>query len=557
MAWRRASVSIRRGRRSSRGRPSPPGKAGAPRGVGLDLRGARRRDELALAVESSRRHPRPRPPRGLPDDAIDGFDRDVILECRKARLPLLRYPGELRVGLPLARRHRPRERRPSEEPAGTSSSTTRGTDEYVSFCRAVDCEPMICVNAGTARPRRPRPGSSTRTPRDEPLASCGAERPPRPYGIKIWRSGTSSTETGRSALHPEIRRRYLRFAKAIKPPTFHRPHRDGCAGLGGKSSSDAGRVRSLRSIRSSARHSGRRGSRGLPGPHRLPDAVRRRRGGCGVARSAASPAGRRHGAAGLHDLPPALELDASRRPSSSALHPAAVRSGREMITHSASEPRRGLAKWRAWWSPSVPARHVLYATMTGVRPVPVEVTCATYASRESQSSVEGPRSWTRSPPRRLGRELTLVAIKRGRGEIAAPWSCAGGAPRGRSGRDGSTSFLHDPERRDRASRRGPRRSTRRRWRRPAPSPPALITEVVRPGAGGSASRARHRSRAMELRRRDRRSAPPGSTPLPGSGDRGGGRCGRPRQRRGPTPATSAPSSCRLVRAPRTGTSASG
>jgi len=88
-------------------------------------------------------------------DHISGADPDVIRYLREARLPLLRWPGgnfvsayhwEDGVG-PVERRLT----RPNYAWGGVEPNTF-GTDEFVAFCRAVGCEPMICVNAGNGTP---------------------------------------------------------------------------------------------------------------------------------------------------------------------------------------------------------------------------------------------------------------------------------------------------------------------------------------------------------------------------------------------------------------------
>lgn len=82
----------------------------------------------------------------------DGFRRDVMQMVRELKVPLIRYPGgnfvsayrwEDGVG--------PRDRRPRRlDPAWRSVETNQiGVDEFVSWCRKVDAEPLLVVNLGT------------------------------------------------------------------------------------------------------------------------------------------------------------------------------------------------------------------------------------------------------------------------------------------------------------------------------------------------------------------------------------------------------------------------
>ena len=92
----------------------------------------------------------------VPTDHVDGFDPDVVRLCREAKLPLLRYPGgnfvsgyrwEEGVGPVDAR---PMRRNPAWRNVPEYHHV--GTDEFLAFCRAVGCEPLICVNAGDGTP---------------------------------------------------------------------------------------------------------------------------------------------------------------------------------------------------------------------------------------------------------------------------------------------------------------------------------------------------------------------------------------------------------------------
>ena len=90
-----------------------------------------------------------------PADHISGADADVVRFWKQSRLPLLRWPGgnfvssyhwEDGIG--------PSDARPSKPNYAWGGVETNlfGTDEFMDFCGAVGCEPMICVNAGSGTP---------------------------------------------------------------------------------------------------------------------------------------------------------------------------------------------------------------------------------------------------------------------------------------------------------------------------------------------------------------------------------------------------------------------
>ena len=98
----------------------------------------------------------------LPDDHIDGADPDVVRLLRHAHLPLLRWPGGNFVsGYHWQDGIGPVDHRPTlHNPAwGGVESNAFGTDEFITFCRNVGCEPPR---------RRPPPGSNTATARRTP-----------------------------------------------------------------------------------------------------------------------------------------------------------------------------------------------------------------------------------------------------------------------------------------------------------------------------------------------------------------------------------------------------
>lgn len=130
----------------------------------------------------------------LPDDHIGGADPDVIRLLREAHLPLLRWPGGNFVsgyhwqdGIGLVD-DRPTRHNPAW---GGVESNAFGTDEYIAFCRAVGCDPLICVNAASGSPVESAAwveycNGSINTTYGSLRAANGH---PEPYGVKLWEIG--------------------------------------------------------------------------------------------------------------------------------------------------------------------------------------------------------------------------------------------------------------------------------------------------------------------------------------------------------------------------------
>ncbi|MEN6424044.1 MAG: alpha-L-arabinofuranosidase C-terminal domain-containing protein [Phycisphaerales bacterium] len=90
-----------------------------------------------------------------PADHISRADPDVIRFLKESRLPILRWPGGNFVsGYHWQDGVGPIDRRPTlpNYAWGQQENNLFGTDEFLAFCRAVGCDPMICVNAGNGTP---------------------------------------------------------------------------------------------------------------------------------------------------------------------------------------------------------------------------------------------------------------------------------------------------------------------------------------------------------------------------------------------------------------------
>jgi alpha-N-arabinofuranosidase len=129
-----------------------------------------------------------------PADHINGADPDVICFLRQSRLPILRWPGGNFVsGYHWLDGVGPVEKRPTlpNYAWGQQENNFFGTDEFIAFCRAVGCEPMICLNAGS--------GTVSEAAQwleycnggiDTPMGKLRTENGhPAPYNVRHWEIG--------------------------------------------------------------------------------------------------------------------------------------------------------------------------------------------------------------------------------------------------------------------------------------------------------------------------------------------------------------------------------
>jgi alpha-N-arabinofuranosidase len=129
-----------------------------------------------------------------PADHINRADPDIVRFLRESHLPILRWPGgnfvsgyhwrdgvgplEQRLTLP-------------NYAWGQQENNFFGTDEFIAFCRAVGCEPMICINAGSGSLQEAADwveycNGSVDTPMGKLRAANGH---PEPYNVKHWEIG--------------------------------------------------------------------------------------------------------------------------------------------------------------------------------------------------------------------------------------------------------------------------------------------------------------------------------------------------------------------------------
>lgn len=118
----------------------------------------------------------------------DGFRTDVADVLRGMNMTIVRYPGgnfvsnyDWRDGIG------PRDQRPSRPDFAWRSIETNafGVDEYLSWCRSVQTEPMLAVNLGTGDARL---AAELVEYCNLPRGTAWADRRPvdDPYGVKVW-----------------------------------------------------------------------------------------------------------------------------------------------------------------------------------------------------------------------------------------------------------------------------------------------------------------------------------------------------------------------------------
>jgi alpha-N-arabinofuranosidase len=165
-----------------------------------------------------------------PADHVNGADRDVVRFLKESRLPILRWPGGNFVsGYHWEDGVGPVERRPTRPNYawGEVEPNLFGTDEFIAFCRAVGCEPMICVNAGSRTPEEAARwieycnGAAT-TPMGARRVASGH---PEPYRVKHWEVGNElwgrfqyhwTTPTGNADRYREFSEAMLAADPGIK-----------------------------------------------------------------------------------------------------------------------------------------------------------------------------------------------------------------------------------------------------------------------------------------------------------------------------------------------------
>ena len=151
----------------------------------------------------------------------NGVRLDVLAALKQLRAPVIRWPGgcfaddyHWRAGIgPAARRPKTanlwwRQGEPN----------SFGTDEFMAFCRALDCAAYICCNVGSGSPREARDWLEyCNFGGESALARLRAENgAPEPYDVRYWGVGNESWGCGGRFLAADYAHEYARFANYLK-----------------------------------------------------------------------------------------------------------------------------------------------------------------------------------------------------------------------------------------------------------------------------------------------------------------------------------------------------
>lgn len=160
----------------------------------------------------------------FPADNVKGFDPDAVKACKQAKPPLLRFPGGNFVsGYHWEDGVGPMDERPLRpNPAwhDVVEYNHVGTDEYMALCRAIGCEPLICINAGNGTPEEAARwveycNGSPNTTQGRRRAENGH---PEPYNVRYWEIGNElwgNWQIGHCT-REEYAERYRRFVQVMK-----------------------------------------------------------------------------------------------------------------------------------------------------------------------------------------------------------------------------------------------------------------------------------------------------------------------------------------------------
>jgi len=131
---------------------------------------------------------------GNPLSDEEGFRKDVIQALRDIHTSIVRWPGGCFVSSYHWKYGVGKNREPMYDKAWqVEDPNTFGTDEYVSWCRKVGCEPYICTNAGTGTPEEM---SDWVEYCNLTMGKWGRMRMenghPEPYNVKYWSVGNEN-----------------------------------------------------------------------------------------------------------------------------------------------------------------------------------------------------------------------------------------------------------------------------------------------------------------------------------------------------------------------------
>ena len=176
-----------------------------------------------------------------PDSTIPnthGFRNDTLQALRELAPPLLRWPGgcfaddyHWRDGIG------PRDQRPrrlNRHWGQVVETNAFGTDEFIAFCRLLDCEPYICANVGSGTPAEMSDwieycNCSADTTLARQRAANGASEP---HNVQYWGIGNENWGCGGSLDPTDYCALYKQFATFATGLGRVRPYRVACGPCG-------------------------------------------------------------------------------------------------------------------------------------------------------------------------------------------------------------------------------------------------------------------------------------------------------------------------------------
>ncbi|MFE5318198.1 alpha-L-arabinofuranosidase C-terminal domain-containing protein [Paenibacillus sp. NPDC056579] len=158
----------------------------------------------------------------LPCDSVGNVKREVFEMSRELNAGMMRLAGNYISAYHWRHAVGPVLERPNmiNEAWGGWTAKTFGTDEFIQFCRDLNVEPLICVNAGSGTPEEAAQwveycNGGPETPMGALRAANGY---PEPYGVKYWEVGNEiygPWQVGHCTAE-KFAHRYVEFAKAMK-----------------------------------------------------------------------------------------------------------------------------------------------------------------------------------------------------------------------------------------------------------------------------------------------------------------------------------------------------
>lgn len=158
----------------------------------------------------------------VPADSVEGMDPDVLRKAREWHMPLVRWPGgNFASGYHWQDGIGKREQRPTRRNAawGGIESNHFGTDEFLKFCRLLQVEPHLTVNAGDGRPDEAANWVRyCNAPATDPWGRQRvANGHPAPYDVRLWEVGNElygAWQIG-STVAADNAARYVHFRDAL------------------------------------------------------------------------------------------------------------------------------------------------------------------------------------------------------------------------------------------------------------------------------------------------------------------------------------------------------